>query len=150
MSESKIKSAAWPYLVFTAGEEKYAVDSSCVKEIVRNNQIYPVPFAPPYIVGIINCYSNPVAAVDWALFDGKEAEKRKEDIFLVLKDCEDTALLVSAVDEFKYEKEISKQDFAKSEEHDIFSGTISWNDSIIPLVDLKAVIAKIKRDLENE
>ena len=140
----------WPYLIFRSGGEKYAVESSSVKEIVRNNTIYPVPFAPAYIRGIINCYSSPVAAVDWSLFLDKASTKgRKETIFLVLKDCEDTALLVDFIEEFKYTQEVTKQIFPQSEEHGCFSGTISWDGNIVPLLDLQAAVTKIRGDLEN-
>ncbi len=140
----------WPYLIFIAGSEKYAVESSSVREIVRNNNIYPVPFAPSYIKGIINCYSTPVAAVDWLSFLGKnETNPRKEMIFLVLKDCDDIALLVWGIEEFKYTTEITKQLFPESEEHGCFSGTISWGKNMIPLIDLKAAVEKIRGDLEN-
>lgn len=151
MSESEENTdEGWPYLIFSSGEEKYAVESSSVKEIVRNNTIYPVPFAPPYVKGIINCYSSPVAAVDWSLFLGKEETKKgKETIFLVLKDCDDTALQIGGIEEFKYTQEVSKQLFPQSEEHGCFCGTISWEDKMVPLVDLKAAVGKIRRDLEN-
>ncbi len=140
----------WPYLIFSSGGERYAVESSSVREIVRNNSIYPVPFAPPYVKGIINCYSSPVAAVDWSCFLGKEdQEARKETIFLVLKDCDDLALLVCGIEEFKHTKEISKQLFSKSEDRGYFSGTISWEEKIVPLLDLKTIVDKIRGDLEN-
>lgn len=140
----------WPYLIFSAGGEKFAVASSSVREIVRNNSIYPVPFAPPYVRGIINCYSSPVAAVDWISFLGKEGTNpRKETIFLVLKDCEDIALLVWGIEEFKYTREITKQLFPESEEHGCFSGTISWGNNMVPLLDLNAAVTKIRGDLEN-
>ncbi len=151
MSDSEEKTEDdWPYLIFKSGEERYAVESSAVKEIVRNNHIYPVPFAPPYIKGIINCYSSPIAAVDWSVFLGKEEEtQRKETIFLVLKDCEDTALLVRGIEEFKLTKDVTKQLFPQSEDHGCFSGTISWEENIVPLLDLKAAVEKIRRDLAN-
>ncbi len=140
----------WPYLIFSSGGERYAVESSSVREIVRNNSIYPVPFAPPYLKGIINCYSNPVAAVDWTCFLGKEDQSnRKETIFLVLKDCDDLALLVWGIEEFKYTKEISKQLFSKTEDRGFFLGTISWENNMVPLLDLKATVDKIRGDLEN-
>ena len=105
----------WPYLIFSSGRERYAVESSAVREIVRNNSIYPVPFVPSYVRGIINYYSTPVAAVDW----------------------------------FKYKHEVSKQLFPKAEEHGCFSGTVSWEGSIVPLIDLKAAVGKIRGDLEK-
>lgn len=151
MSDSEEKPEDdWPYLIFSSGDEKYAVESSSVKEIVRNNVIYPVPFAPAYVKGIINCYSSPVAAVDWSMFLGREEQvKRKETIFLVLKDCDDIALLVNNIEEFKYTAEVTRQIFPQTEEHGCFSGTISWENSIIPLLDLKAATDKIRGDLEN-
>ncbi|MBQ9538296.1 MAG: chemotaxis protein CheW [Treponema sp.] len=146
----KMDADDWPYLIFSSGGSRYAVESSSVKEIVRNNTIYPVPFAPPYLKGIINCYSTPVAAVDWAMFLGNmEEEKRKETIFLVLKDCEDIALLVWGIEEFKYKSDLTKQQFPQTEEHGCFSGTISWDDNMIPLLDLKAALEKIRGDLEK-
>ena len=151
MSDSEEKAEDdWPSLIFSSGGEKYAVESSSVKEIVRNNTIYPVPFAPAYVKGIINCYSSPVAAVDWSLFLGQEEQaRRKETIFLVLKDCEDIALLVGNIEEFKYPAEVTRQLFPQSEEHGSFSGTISWEDKMVPLLDLEAATEKIRGDLEN-
>lgn len=170
MSDSEEKAEGdRPYLIFSSGGEKYAVESSSVKEIVRNNTIYPVPFAPAYVKGIINWYSSPVAAVDWSMFLGQEEQTgRKETIFLVLnKDYDDIALLVGNVEEFKDTANVTRQLFPKSEDHGSFSGTISWKIpkdgaegadeedesaetvQMVPLLDLAAATEKIRRDLEN-
>ena len=136
---------AW--LIFKAGKQSYAINSSAVKEIVRNNLIFPIPFAPDYLKGIINCYNSPIAVIDFAMLQGEEAQTKR--MFLVLKDKQGLAFQISDVEEFQSGSSTNAQDFANQNELPFFSGTLSCKDKLIPLIALEHIIDKVRTDLEN-
>ncbi len=162
MSDNEEK--VWPWLIFTSGGSKYAINSSAIKEIVRNNTIYPVPFVPKYVIGIINCYSSPFAVVDFSLLENPDIAKSEEDdildlnldekeeeeekIFLVLKDREDVTILVSNIDKFQNQEDVTVQNFSPNDDKH-FLGTITYDDTIVPIVDIEYMMDKIRGDIES-
>mgnify|MGYP002624852124 CR=1 FL=1 len=140
-----VQDQAW--LIFKAGKQSYAIDSSAVKEIVRNNLIFPIPFAPDYLKGIINCYNSPIAVIDFALMQGEEAQTKR--MFLVLKDKQGVAFQISDVEEFQNGASTNAQDFANQNEMPFFSGTLSCKDRLVPLIATEHIIDKVRADLEN-
>lgn len=51
-------------ITFDLAEERYGVEVSQVREILRINQIFPVPGAPDYVVGITNIRGSVVTIID--------------------------------------------------------------------------------------
>ncbi len=138
-------SQAW--LVFSAGTRDYAVNSMDVKQILRNNSIFPIPFAPQYVKGIVNCNSKPMAVIDFSLLQG-QGEQLK-NLFLILKNKSDVAFQITDVKEFQNSMNVTIQDFPDKTDVSFFSGAINLNDSIIPILDIESIISKVKVDLEN-
>ena len=54
MSDEQEITKTW--LVFSAGEKKYALLASDVREILRDVPVFPLPFVPEYLNGILNRY----------------------------------------------------------------------------------------------
>lgn len=154
-------------LLFTAGDEKYLIDSSLVKEIVRNQFISPVPFLPHYINGVISYFGNLYTVIDFsALIGGSSCDGNS---FLVLKSSEDIMFRVKSAEDF-YNFSDFESDFNKSEsENGFYKGSISFADlkktqkvkdenfafdlesskfeNPTFLVNLEPIIKKIKSDL---
>jgi len=47
-------------LEFLLSEEKYAIDSTCVSEVIRIKDLTPLPCTPSFIVGIVWTYPQKV------------------------------------------------------------------------------------------
>ena len=140
------KSLTW--LVFTAGDETYAIDSSEVKEIVRNNEIYPMPFVPSYVKGVLNCYGDPYAVIDVSEFLGMEAQKSQ--LFMILNNENKLSFQITDIQEFHNAANVTTQKLAENSDASFFSGAISFDDVTAPILNSAGVIDKIRGDLEGK
>lgn len=132
-------------LIFAVGDNNYSIDSSSVKEIVRNVQVFSMPFLPKYIKGVLNYYSKPYAVVDILNFlDGKFLDGA--NIFLVLNDENNISLQITDVREFHEIKNM--QDFSNSEKANFFKGAIEFGNSTVPVLNIENIIQKIRSDIE--
>ncbi|MBO6176511.1 MAG: chemotaxis protein CheW [Treponema sp.] len=140
------------WLIFDAGSRTYAADATKVREILRNDEIFPVPFVPKYIKGVINYYGRPYAAVDFSLFQNDEQQNSK--LFLILNDENDVAIQISDVREFQTLKEDYLQTIARTAESAYFSNAIDYDDGIqhiaVPVLNFESITARIRQDFENE
>ncbi len=139
-------------LLFKAGDEKYLIDSSYVSEIVRNQYVVKIPFLPDYIKGVINCFGNLYAAVDFSMLMGGGASK--DSSFMILKSDEEIALQISSASDF-YDFDSLKEKFKKSEtKSGFYRGTVSFKDgkqeSPAFLLNMETIIKKIKSDLQKD
>ena len=71
------KKSVW--LIFTIGNQAdgknlYAIPADSVKEILRDATVFPLPFVPPYVNGVLNRYGDPYVVIDSAVLEGKEAQ----------------------------------------------------------------------------
>jgi len=62
--ENEIHEPLVRWITFQLGEEVYGVDVKQVREILRINNILPVPGTPDYILGITNIRGNVVTVLD--------------------------------------------------------------------------------------
>ena len=62
--EEEIHEPLIRWITFQLGEEIYGVEVKGVREILRINNILPVPGAPDYVLGITNIRGNVVTVVD--------------------------------------------------------------------------------------
>lgn len=56
------------FLIFGMGDERYALALEDVEEIMEPPQVYPLPKAPPYYSGIMNCHGTPIPVLDVEAF----------------------------------------------------------------------------------
>lgn len=86
------------FVVFSVAEKKYALPAEEVKEISFDNQIYYVPFLPPYIRGYANRHGAPFTVLDvQMLFENSLLETTTLLILNIPSD--QLALLISDVEE---------------------------------------------------
>jgi chemotaxis signal transduction protein len=85
------------YLVFNVSGERYALSLQDVEEILELPEIHPLPKAPAYYTGVMNCHSMPVPIVDLALFLKKESPLPGEKIVVLHRKIANLALRVHAV-----------------------------------------------------
>jgi chemotaxis-related protein WspB len=63
-------------LMFSIGEDRYAVDVARLQEIVPLVALKAIPTAPPYIAGLLNFRGEPVPVVDVTRFAFQRESRR--------------------------------------------------------------------------
>lgn len=138
--------ASW--LVFKAGCDFYAINSSDVREILRNNEIFPMPFVPPYIRGILNSYGIPYAVLDLSLFINNERQDSR--LFMILKDQNNLSIQVTDIQEFHSSSDVTLQTLSNQDDTPFFTGAISFDGVTAPILNIPGILEKIRTDLESE
>ena len=146
IEESKTSPAS-TWLTFYAGSEKYAVLSTEIREILRNNEIYPVPFVPPYIKGVVNCYGAPYAVLDISAFLGHETQSSK--LYMIIKDDNHLALQIDDLQEFHTDNEITVQTMANGKDYEYYNSALTFENETIPILNLDKIVSSIRTDIEK-
>lgn len=136
------------WLIFSVNEKLYAIEAPIAKEILRNMDIYPLPFVPEYIKGVINRHGEPYTVVDLASFLGKEQQESSLFIVLNLPDNQFCVQITDILD-FHTAPENSVIGMNDVQDAGFFSGTIEYQNSNIPIIQLDKVYDIIRTDLEN-
>ncbi|MBP5252090.1 MAG: chemotaxis protein CheW [Treponema sp.] len=149
--ESEDTNPSVNYLIFRVGLNSFAIQSELVREISRNNKIFPIPFTPDYIKGVMNFYGKPYAVVDFSLFQNYAALDSK--LFLVLKDENDIAFQISDIQEFHSTSVSMLQKISGSSENSFFTNALIYDDGTkpcsIPIMNISGILSKIRIDFEN-
>jgi purine-binding chemotaxis protein CheW len=89
------------YLTFQVGESEYAVEVSCVTEIVRLQKTFSVPDVPSCVRGVINLRGKVIPLIDVrARFGLPEAAYNDRTVVVVLEaENTSTGLVVDGVSE---------------------------------------------------
>ncbi|MCX5804816.1 MAG: chemotaxis protein CheW [Proteobacteria bacterium] len=74
------------YLTFQLGEEVFAIDVSCVREILEFTTVTKVPKTPDYMRGVINLRGSVVPVLDMRLkFGMTKTEKKVNTCVIVIE-----------------------------------------------------------------
>lgn len=133
-------------LVFSVEGEKYAVAPAAIREIVRRTDVFPVPFLPLYVRGLLNYYSKPYAVVDLALLLDKE--RQDSNVFLVLNDENSVSIQVGSVKDF-YECSENMRVFINENRSGFFDGAFLIDGDLVPVIDVDKIISKVREDIER-
>ncbi len=90
------------WVTFRLEDETYAVDVMQIREVLRRQEISPVPGAPAYVLGIINLRGSVVAIIDTRSRFGLSRRDEMDDASRILvMDSADTVVgfLVDSVSE---------------------------------------------------
>ena len=136
------------WLVFKSFDSTYAVESFNVREVLRNNDVFPLPFAPSYVKGVLNFYGKPYAVVDFTLL--QNLERTNSRLFLVLNEAEDIALQIDDIVDFYTSDDVEEQQILNKTDADLFSQTITIGKIIAPVIDVKAIAKKVKSEIESD
>lgn len=142
------KKATW--LIFTIGSaadghNQYAIPAESVKEILRDATVFPLPFVPPYVNGVLNRYGDPYVVVDTAVLEGKEAQN--SFLFIVLSDESHTCLRITDVKDFFTASEKDVVHFAEEELSDFYDGTLNIDGQDVFVLNVQAVIEKVGKEI---
>ena len=136
------------WLVFKSFDSIYAVESFNVREVLRNNDVFPLPFAPSYVKGVLNVYGKPYAVVDFTLL--QNLERTNSRLFLVLNEAEDIALQIDDIVDFYTSDDVEEQQILNKTDADLFSQTITIGKIIAPVIDVNAIAKKVKSEIESD
>ncbi len=148
ISQKAEKKSTW--LIFTIGnssdgKNQYAIPAESVKEILRDTTVFPLPFVPAYINGVLNRYGDPYLVVDPAVLEGKEAQK--SFLFIVLNDESHTCLRITDVKDFYTAKDKEIIQFSEAELSDFYDGSLKIDGQDVFVMNIQAIIDKVGKEI---
>ncbi len=100
-----VRSDERQYLTFTLGEQMFALDILCIREIIEYGNVTTVPMTPSFIRGVINLRGAVVPVVDLAVRFGRGARDITKRTCIVIIEFEtpqgqqEMGIVVDAVSE---------------------------------------------------
>ena len=148
-TESK-KGELLQYLTFKLLDETYGINVMQIKEVLRYNEIAPVPGAQSYVLGIVNLRGNVVTVIDTRVrFSLPECTISDDTRIIIIEhDGEQIGMLVDAVKEvfYLYQGEIEQSPSVGNDEALMFiQGVYQKVEELVILLDLNKMI-----DADNE
>lgn len=131
-------------IVFTLGDEHYAIKTSNVEEITKDMKATRVPNSPEWVNGLINLRGNVITLVDLYKLLNKEIDE--EDIYyngviIVNMDDEKIGILVTEIVEVIDIEAAEIQDISQKD-REYFCGIIKTEKGIINIIDMNILLSK--------
>lgn len=128
-------------VVFTIGEEKFAVETNKVQGINGLIKITKVPKAKPYVKGLINLRGSILTVLDINLILGmKESEDNNNNIIVLQMDEEEVAITVDSVEEVMNIDDEAVTKIHEDKEKPFIKGIINLEDKIITMIDIEKLL----------
>ena len=142
------------YMVFVINNQKYALSSKYITEIIEILPITKVPFLPEYMKGIINLRSTIIPVMDARMRFGMEPIEYSERTCIIISENEANkiGLIVDAVNEVLTipPKQIMESTKEKNDLKESFVNGISQiNNDIQLILDCDSLV-NIVGDMSNE
>lgn len=146
--ESLEKKEERQILVFGLAGEELGLDISCVREVLRPQEIYPLPKTPHFIEGVINLRGHIVALIDLRKrLNAKQIEDEPNKRIIV---CRVNKFIVGlTVTSLREIIALSKEDIKPTPEvvsmqieADVISGIAKVGERIIPILNLEHILTK--------
>lgn len=137
------------FLVFSVGDALYAFGADDVREISSSNEIYYVPFVPPYIRGYANRHGQPYTVFDLnMLFENTPLES--ETLLILKSETDQVAVLISDVKEIVAvaEREIFRIT-SDDESSRYYNGALNLEETEVFVLKVDTLIERLERDLER-
>ena len=141
--KQKEKKAIW--LIFTIGEKCLAIPAEDVKEILRDATVFPLPFVPPYVDGVLNRYGDPYVVINPATLEGYEAPQSM--LFIVLNDESHSCFRITDVKDFFTATENDVVHFAEAELSEFYDGTLNIDGQEVFVLKVQAIIEKVGKEI---
>jgi len=135
-------------IVFTLGDEKYGVDISQVREIIRPTKITKIPNAPDFVEGVINLRGQITTIINLRKRFGLPPKEIDNDTRIIVVEYNDAVIgmMVDTVNEVKY---LSKDDIeplpnivTSRSEAKFLKGVGKLTDGLLILIDLNKVLSQ--------
>lgn len=144
------------FLCFALGNSEYAINTQVVKEIMLSKIPTPIPFSPPYLLGVINLRGNITPVVDLRVFFGIVASPSEKGITIIVNIEKDgvsrvIALIVDAITDTQV---INKHDISPIPKsghlilRHYIQGLVYINQRIITLLQIQNILKDQSNSLE--
>lgn len=135
------------FLLFSINLKKYAVSSNLVRELLREVDVFPLPFVPSYVDGVLNRYGDPYVVIDPALLFN--SEKQNNSLFLVFNDENKISIRISDVYDF-YTIPVSEINrFTEEKSEQFFEGTFKYQSEDVLIIKKDAIVERVEKDFER-
>ena len=146
-SQNTIEDPTLQWVTFRLEGETYGVNVMQVQEVLRYNEIAPVPGAPDYVLGIINLRGNVVTVIDTRSRFGLPQSEITDNTRIVIIEVEShvVGILVDAVTEVVYlrQSEIENAPNVGNDDSARFiQGVCNKNDELLILVELDKMMSE--------
>ncbi|MCR4579092.1 MAG: chemotaxis protein CheW [Treponema sp.] len=150
LNEEKQKNKHETWLIFTIGESAegknlYAIPAESVKEILRDATVFPLPFVPSYVDGVLNRYGDPYVVIDPSVLEGKKPQN--SFLFIVMNDDSHSCLRITDVRDFYTATEKDVVRFTEAELSDYYDGTLTINGQDVFVLKVQAIIEKVGKEI---
>ncbi|GGG48606.1 chemotaxis protein CheW [Pseudohongiella nitratireducens] len=143
------------WVTFQLEDETYGVDVMVVREVLKYQDIAPVPGAPDYVMGIINIRGTVISVINTRLRFGLPEKEPEENTRIVILEIGQhiVGIVVDSVAEVVYMKrseiesapQVNKDDSAR-----FIQGVCHRDDKLIILVELDKLLSEEElRELDN-
>jgi purine-binding chemotaxis protein CheW len=143
---NQINEPVTEWVTFHLLDEKYAVNVTHVREVLKNTRISPVPGAPYFVLGIINLRGNIVTVIDTHSRLSLAASEATDATRIVVVDMDGqvVGMMVDKVDEVVILKD-SEIDYAphvgNDDSSNFIHGVSQREKELLILVDLDKMLA---------
>lgn len=135
------------WVTFQLENETYGIDVMQIREVLRSQEISPVPGAPSYVLGIINLRGNVVAIIDTRSRFGLPSRPETDDAsrILILEAGDHVVGFlvdsVSEVAELQNNQIESAPDTGSSDASPFISGLYNRKEGLLILVDADKLLS---------
>lgn len=139
----------YKFLVFSVEDKMFALAAEDVREITSSNEIYYVPFVPPYVRGYANRHGQPYTVFDLhMLFENTPLESTT---LLILKsEVDQVSVLISDVKEIVSIPENELFHISSNDESSrYFTSALNLEETEVFVLKVDALIERLERDLER-
>jgi purine-binding chemotaxis protein CheW len=146
--ESLEKKEEIQILIFSVANEELGLDISYVREVLRPQEIFPIPRTPNFIEGVINLRGHIVALIDLKKrLHTKPIEEKPNERIIV---CRVNKFIVGlTVNSLKEIIPLSKEDIKPTpkvvsmhREAEVISGLAKVGKRIVPILDLDQLLTR--------
>lgn len=135
-------------IVFNMGKERYGVDISQVKEIIKPPKITRIPNSPEFIEGVTNLRGQITTIINLRKRFNKETKETDNETRIIVIEYENVVIgmIVDSVNEVKY---LSSNDIdelpdiiTSRDESKFLTGVGKLEDGLLTLIDLDKVFSE--------
>ena len=142
MEEDVIK-----FVIFRAGGNLYASYGCDVREILTGREIFPVPFLPDYLPGLINVRGDIESALDICFFlGGERPAKANLLIMMVQRESFCSGIIVDSIEDvIDLPLSAVKPPLSTlaGDAKELISGNVEFSGQTVALLDIEKLKAKV-------
>ncbi len=137
------------WMIFEICSKRYAIKAEEIHEIIKDVAVYPLPFLPSYIEGVINRRGDPFTVINpLSIIEESGEGVSDQSLFLILKREDDQlSIHISDIISFHQTETSDIHLIPNNDDEGVFSGTIDYENEEIPVFNTDAFELLLKKDL---